>query len=130
MGRNNRDFQEGQFNPLEKVAGFQNPHGKWSFKVGDVVNMAATKGKLTALNPKMFASQLEGRLGESKEENRARTDAVDMSHPIIALAHPDGSHSIIDGTHRVQHAFENGMESINARVVTHDDMAPWSQSTE
>ena len=116
-----------QFNPLEKTAGFENPHGKWSFKVGDIVNMAASKGKLNTFNPQIFAPQLEGRLGESTEENRARTNAVDMSHPIVVLKHPDGTHSLLDGTHRVQNALEKGMKSINARIVTHKDMQPWQQ---
>ena len=116
-----------QVNPLEKTAGFENPHGKWSFKVGDIVNIAASKGKLKTFNPKIFAPQLEGRLGESTEENRTRTNAVDMSHPIVVLKHPDDTHSLLDGTHRVQNALEKGMKSINARIVTHKDMQPWQQ---
>jgi len=139
MPRNNKDFlsESGmsasnnlspkQVNPLEKTAGFENPHGKWSFKVGDVVNMAASKGKLNTFNPQIFAPQLEGRLGESTEENRTRTNAVDMSHPIVVLKHPDGTHSLLDGTHRVQNALEKGMKSINAQIVTHKDMQPWQR---
>jgi len=55
------------------------------------------------------------------KEFKARADRAVM-HPIMVALLPDGSHDVIDGTHRTHEALANGDDHIQAHVIPWDKL--------
>lgn len=94
---------------------------RYRFKVSDLIKHAQDK-KIKNLNVGSLAKRTLGnREGESKESETKRVQKADLSHPIITTKHPVHGHVVLDGTHRLQKARDQGDENIQARNI------PWKE---
>lgn len=94
---------------------------RYRFKVSDLIKHVQDK-KVKSLKVDSLARRTLGnREGESKESETKRVQKADLSHPIITTRHPVHGHVVLDGTHRLQKARDQGDETIQARNI------PWKE---
>lgn len=108
---------------LDQQAGIGTEGRSYRFKAADLVDHADKLGiGITKMSPSSFTGLDE--LPQNPDTEK-RIQNADPSFPIMALQRDDGTHQIIDGTHRARKAIRDGLESVPVRVLTHDQMKPF-----
>lgn len=108
---------------LDQQAGIGVEGRSYRFKAADLVDHADKLGiGVTQMPPSSFAGLDEL---PQNSDTEGRIQKADPSFPILALQKDDGTHHIIDGTHRARRAIRDGMSSVPVRVLTHDQMKPF-----
>ena len=94
---------------------------RFRFKVSELIKHAQDKKTKNLKVTSLANRTLGNREGESKESETKRVQKADLSHPIITTRHPVHGHVVLDGTHRLQKARDQGNETIQARNI------PWKE---
>lgn len=94
---------------------------RFRFKVSELIKHAQDKKTKNLKVTSLAKRTLGNREGESKESEVKRVQKADLSHPIITTRHPVHGHVVLDGTHRLQKARDQGNETIQARNI------PWRE---
>ena len=94
---------------------------RFRFKVSELIKHAQDKKTKNLKVGSLANRTLGNREGESKKSEAERVQKADLSHPIITTRHPVHGHVVLDGTHRLQKARDQGNETIQARNI------PWKE---
>jgi len=118
------NLQSKQFNGFEQQAGIGLDGVNYKFKIKDLIkhteNTPITKVHVKPLHESTREMLGEGS-GEVGPERANRINAANLEFPIIVTKHPTLGLLVLDGTHRLEKAYNEGMKTIGAKVI------PWKQ---
>jgi hypothetical protein len=104
---------------------FSDDKGTWN--VPDIFDYAKKHGKRTNIPIEKLLHNLEPSPHETGDELPGhpdfieRSNAADISYPIIVVRYPDGLW-IADGVHRLWQAREKGLTSMDAYLIDESDL--------
>ena len=106
---------------INQVAGVQLGEDKYKFSIKALINHSENF-PIISVDPNHLSDNLEGREGEDLKSQKERVKKADTKYPLILTTRDDGRLHVLDGTHRLQQAIENGHDSISARIIPRQEM--------
>jgi len=109
---------------MNLTAGVGLGNDTYSFKVSDLISLAEQEHEngqdiFPVLRVPTISLQhnLDAIEKEDTESKQTRTVAADIKYPLIVTHRDDGSLHILDGTHRLRKALEEGISELPIRIV-------------